>query len=449
MKRTLLIIASFALTTGSQAASPAWSLGLGSVEDSALQASRQLKALQAEAEAAGHKVEAVRGSLFPRLSADANYRWQADVPEVKLSPAAPAVKLGDNHNWSLGLVANWDVFGSGNLFKQLAGAHALQAAKEAELANQTATLRLKARLGYFQTQLAAERVRLLSNALILAQSQADDLALRVKAGSSSRIDALAAANEELARRSHLRAARTDLSAALRDLYALTGLGAGSDPSLPSVDMGETLPAKIEAASLVIKLDPQADSLQALSKAAATSFDPEKSSRLRQLSGLRDAARAQAEAAFTGHYPRLNLAAKVSQDYPNGFLPETTTQETLSANASLPLFSFGAVSGQVAEAEALAQAALQREQAQRTDLERDFLKSKDRLASLSAQRALQQEQVQQTGALADLVFKAYKIGGASYLEVQSASLRALEAGTALAATETQLLIELATLDALSR
>ena len=104
---------------------------------------------------------------------------------------------------------------------------------------------------------------------------------------------------------------------------------------------------------------------------------------------------------------------------------------------------------MAEAESLTTASDERLLAMESDLHRDFLKSKDRLASLSAQRALQQEQVQQAAALAELVFKAYRIGGTSYLEVQSASLRTLEAGTALAGTETQMLIELAALDALSR
>jgi outer membrane protein len=452
MKKTILIFSAALLgAAGAPAAAyPTLSLDLATVEQAALKASHNLKALQAEAEAAGHKVDASYDTLYPRLSAEANYRWLASVPEVKLSPLAPAIKLGDNNNWSLGLVANWDLFGGGALLKQAKAAAQLKQAKEQELLAQTEVLRLRARLTYFQTQLASERVRLLSNALVLAQSQADDLALRVKAGSSSRIDALAAANEELARRSQLRAARTDLAGALRDLYALSGVGEGTDPSLPGVSLnGDVLPARVEAPTLVLTLDSLKNSLQSLSGAANVQVDPAKSARLRQLLFMRDVARSQAEAASTGHYPRANLMAKISQEYPNGFLPESLTQETLGANVSLPLFSFGAVSAQVGEARANASAAEEREAVQATELERDVLKSKDRLASLIAQNALNQEQVDQSSALADLVFKAYKIGGASYLEVQTASLHALEAGTALANSATQILIELATLDALSR
>jgi outer membrane protein TolC len=452
MKKTILIFsAAFLGAAGAQAADyPTLSLDLATVEQAALKASHNLKALQAETEAAGHKADASYDTLYPRLSAEANYRWLASVPEVKLNPLAPPIKLGDNNNWSLGLVANWDLFGGGALLKQAKAAGQLKQAKEQELQAQTEILRLRARLTYFQTQLAAERVKLLGNALVLAQSQADDLALRVKAGSSSRIDALAAANEELARRSQLRAARTDLGAALRDLYALSGVGVGTDPSVPSVSAeGNSPPANVEAPTLLVSLDSPENSMQSLSGAASAQYDPAKSARLRQLLFMRDVARSQAEAAATGHYPRASLMAKVSQEYPNGFLPESLTQETLGANASLPLFSFGAVSAQVREAEANAAAVEEREAAQATELERDVLKSRDRLASLKVQKALNGKQVDQTLDLARLVFNAYKIGGASYLEVQSASLGALEAGTTLANTTTQILIELATLDALSR
>ena len=49
-------------------------------------------------------------------------------------------------------------------------------------------------------------------------------------------------------------------------------------------------------------------------------------------------------------------------------------------------------------------------------------------------------------MSELVYKAYKVGGASYLEVQSATLKSLESSIQLALTETQMLIELAALAA---
>jgi hypothetical protein len=72
-----------------------------------------------------------------------------------------------------------------------------------------------------------------------------------------------------------------------------------------------------------------------------------------------------------------------------------------------------------------------------------------LAALQVERELLKQRALQTEDLQQLVYKAYKIGGANYLEVQNSGLRALQAGLDLARTETQMLIELANLSALSK
>ena len=143
-----------------------------------------------------------------------------------------------------------------------------------------------------------------------------------------------------------------------------------------------------------------------------------------------------------------MSAKWSQDYPNGPVLENVNQTTLAANLSLPLYSFGAVSRQVDEQVALANAAFERSESAVTDLQRDWLKSHDRLGALKVQRELELQRSAQAETLRDLVYKAYKVGGANYLEVQSSSLRALQAGLELAVTDTQMLIELASLAALT-
>ncbi|HXC63739.1 MAG TPA: hypothetical protein VNZ67_05240, partial [bacterium] len=55
---------------------------------------------------------------------------------------------------------------------------------------------------------------------------------------------------------------------------------------------------------------------------------------------------------------------------------------------------------------------------------------------------------QAAQLRDLVYQSYKVGGSTFLEVQSSSLKSLQANLALAITETQMLIELADLAALT-
>lgn len=416
--------------------------------DLALKGSHLLRAGQKEAQAAELKVKAARAVMLPRITAEGAYRWVAEIPSIKLSPAAPAAPFGDHHNYSLGVAATWDLFGTLGSWRQLQTLQAAAEARRADLAVQSAGLRLRARLAYFQTQLAASKARLLGQSLNLAQSQNRDLQLRLKAGTSSRIDALSASNEELDRRAQYRLAQADLATALRELFSLSGEGAGADLSLPVADAnGQSLPADTGTPSLVVAMEPSAKLLTELG-AAGTKPLAAAHPRLRQLQALVEAARRQADAAFADHWPRGSVSFKESIDYPNGPVLQQITQSTVNAGISVPLFSFGAVSDRVGEQVALADAASERVAAAASDLQRDLDKSRDRLAALQAQRSLLEQRHQQAEALQDLVYRAYKIGGANYLEVQSSGLKALQAGLELAVSETQTLIELANLAALT-
>ena len=64
-----------------------------------------------------------------------------------------------------------------------------------------------------------------------------------------------------------RSARADLALALRDLFALTGLGSDLDPSVPQ-DAGsaESPPAETESATLTLRTQSLESSLADLSKA---------------------------------------------------------------------------------------------------------------------------------------------------------------------------------------
>jgi outer membrane protein TolC len=413
-----------------------------------LQGSHMLKAAQKEAEAARIQVQSARAVMLPRLSAEAGYHWVAEIPSIKLSPNAPPAQFGDHNNYSLGLQASWDLFGSLSSWRQLQTLQATAEAKDADAAYQAQGLKLRARLAYFQTQLAATKASLLAQSLVLAQSQAADLQLRLKAGTSSKIDALSASNEELNRRAQYRLAQADLAEALRELFSLSGEGAGADLSLPVPDaQGQSLPAQTGQPSLVVALDPSPKLFSALGAAGAKPLNLAHP-RLRELQALVDVARRQADAAFADHWPKGSISYKESLDYPNGPVLEQVTQGTFSAGLSLPLYSFGAVSKHVDQQVALADAASERQASAGNDIRRDFEKSRDRLAALQAQRPLLEQRQEQAQALQELVYKAYKIGGSTYLEVQDSGLKALQAGLDLAVSDTQTLIELANLAALT-
>lgn len=444
------------LALAAPAAAETLRLSLDDSVKAAFDSSQALKAAAFDVDAATAAESSARAGLLPHIQADGRYSYTAQIlPAINLPPAMASafgissLDFGFHNAYSFGLSANWDIFSAVSLWRQWQQSTEQRRASEAALADAKDTLKLKVRLAYFQTQLNETQVRLYSEALRLAQSQAHDLDLRLKAGSSSRIDWLTASNDELDRRASYRLSQVDLAAALRDLFALTGQHEDADVSIPSDDAaGQTLPAHVDQPTLLVQLDNTATLLSKLASAEGAEFKPQQLARLRRLRAQVDAARRAAQLAFAGHLPMGTVGFRWSDDYPEAPVAQSVDQQTTSANISLPLFSFGAVQGRVDQQDRLADAAEQSAGDATTQARRDWLKGRDRLAGLRTQRDLQVQQSQQTTQLQDMVYKSYKIGGSTFLEVQTTSLQSLQAGLALAETETQMLIELANLSALT-
>ncbi|MGH7443202.1 MAG: TolC family protein, partial [bacterium] len=183
----------------------------------ALDYSPPLRTARFDRDAASAQASARKAALLPALDLDGHYDYIANVlPAISL-PANIASDFGISnldfgyHNmWSIGLSANWDIFGIYGNWRQAQAAERANDAAKAQLQDARTSLLLKVRLAYFQTQLAESQVRLYAEALRLSQSQLHDLDLRLKAGSSSRIDWLTASNDELDQRASLRLAQVTL-----------------------------------------------------------------------------------------------------------------------------------------------------------------------------------------------------------------------------------------------
>ncbi len=445
-----------ALLSGGPLGAEELRLSLDSCVRSAMETSPRLKAAAYDLAAARAAESGGKAALLPTLSLTGYYDYLANVlPPINLPPQMAAsfgtssLDFGFHNMWSLGVSANWDIFGMFRNWRQVqAEARARAAAREAYV-DARQNLLLGVRLAYFRTQLAATQVRLYVQALKLAQSQLHDLDERLKAGTSSRIDWLTASNDELDQRAGLRMAQVTLAGALRDLFALTGQDEGADLSLPvdAQDAGD-LPARVAAATVAVGLDATPDLLSELAPAARAPFRPQDLARLRALDEQVAEARAQVEVAFAGHMPTGTVGFLASEEYPEQPLPQQVFQQTTSFQGSLPLFAFGRVHDQVLQARAAADSRAQAAADALIQARTDWLESRDRLEGLSDQRALQDREAAQARALREAVYRSYKIGGSTFLQVQTTTLEELQAGLALAQTETNMLIELANLAALT-
>jgi outer membrane protein TolC len=447
MRKFWILSLALAAGLGVSAGAETLSLTLQDSEQAAVDASQSLKAARLEAEAAKHQRDATWAQLMPRLGLDGSYSYLAYVPEVQLGPEAfPA---GTFNNFSVGVSAQWDLFSLPTIWHQYQSSQSQASAMDAQADQAERELRLEVRLAYFQTRLAATQQHHYADALELAQSQAADLDLRLKAGSSSRIDDLEASDDELDDRSTFRLSQADLADTLRRLFALTGQHKDVDLSLPVVEsVGQSLPARVAQPSLVVSLDPAAGLLADLAGYENAPFNPGNLPQIRSMQALVEAAQRQAQSLWDGHLPSGSVGYRLSRNYPNLFFPELITQQSTSANVSVPLYAFGGIQAKADAQQAHADAQGQLLGSATTDLERDYHIARDRLEALKDQRDLQTLAAKQAAQLRDLVYQSYKVGGSTFLEVQSSSLKSLQANLALAITETQMLIELADLAALT-
>jgi len=432
---------------GEQKSPAAFSLGLSQAQAAALDRSPELKAVRFDQEAAEAQARGRLSTLWPKLGVDASWRDVAVIPTLTLPiPGAAPVQFASHGSWLLGPSLSWTFWDSKASWRAWQSLAAAARSRAQEAGAVRRRLLFEARLAYFQVQLALEHVRLLADSLRLAQAQHADVAQRLRYRAADRIDLLSAHQEVLTYLRRLRQARSDLASSVREIFSKTGLGAGTDPSL-ALD-GRTsadLPPGTEPATLILELEPLDASLKALDVAAAPSpVDP----RVQALADSAEASRLAAQSASAERWPKLQLSAKTDLEYPNGPVLQTIHQTAVALSFSLPLFEGWRVTEEVGRARKQAQAFDERRSQAEMDLDRDKRQAEDQLAGLRAQQEVNRVAVSETEELARLVYDSYKYGRSTFLEVQSANLRALEAKVQAARTDAQALAQLAVLRSLS-
>lgn len=421
-------------------------LTLRAAEKDALASSGQYLSARLAAEAAGAGAAAASSLLYPRLGLEGSLRYARVVPQIALPPAMGGSKpMGDNWTYSIGPSAYWTL-DTGSLRYGREAARRSAAARSAEADNARRQTVLKARAAYFRLQLALERVYLIGNTLQLSLSQYRDVELGVKAGSRSRLDGIRARQETTARRRDLLRARADLAAALRDFAFDTGRSLPAGPGLP-------LDARMAggdfdgAAGLLVRAEAYEDILPALLPAASRSL-PGNLPAVEALAQTAAAYRASALAQRREKLPRLVLGARSSLDYPNGPNIYSFLQNSASLSLNLPLFESGRLADREKENELYAKAAAARRDDAGRSAARDYASALGDYSALMEEQSLNIEAVDDAAEAARLAYDAYKSGGGTWLEVESANLKALQAKTTLASANAELLLKLAVLDSLT-
>jgi len=262
------------------------------------------------------------------------------------------------------------------------------------------------------------------------------------------LDEIRARQETTARRRDLLRARADLSASLRDFSFVTGLELPGDVALPlDYRMSGRDYGGEEPASLLLKAEPYETILSRLQPSAEGGLDKELPS-IRALGEAAQAYKASAGAYKAEKFPRLSLGARSSLDYPNGPNLYSFVQNSAYLALSLPLFESGRSGEKEKENILNASAALEKRGEAALAAQRDFNKAQDAYKALTAEQAINIEAVDDAAEAAKLAYDAYKAGGGTWLDVESANLKALQAKTTSASTNSEVLLRLAVLDSLT-
>ncbi len=428
---------------------PMLSLELGDCETNAKNSSPQLKSLVYEQSAAEMRAQELKTQYYPTLSFDGSYKYLSEIQEVVVPIRGfGSLQLGEHDNYSVGPTLAWTALDFGARSGSYRSAFAAAEAKKLQAQAAESRLLLDARSAYFRVALAGEQVTLYADSLKLANAQYNDIKINVHAGTRSLLDELSAHQEVLTRMKQLRQARADMASALRDLAAITGQDYACDVSAPlDARAAGTLPDSVSGPTSIVKLE-SIDSL--LDK-----FEPYAKTRLNDNHpGIKTYSKSEESAIFAKRgieadkWPKVQLSARSSLEYPNGNQAVDYNQNALGVTLNWTLFESGLTNKRAAEQESESRSAGELEKQARTDYSRDWNKTTDQLLNLEEQRKINDISVSESAQLADITYKSYNAGSATYLEVEDANFKSLEAKIDSATTKVQILLNLATLASLS-
>jgi outer membrane protein TolC len=424
-------------------------ISLADSEKSTLANSPQLKSLVYEQSSAEFRAGELKTQYYPRLSLAGTYRYVSEIQTVVTPfPALGALQLGEHENYSVGPQIDWTAWDSGarsNMYKS-----ASMAAEAMKLQAKAAESRilLSARTAYFRVALAGEQVTLYADSLKLANSQYNDIKINVHAGTRSLADELSAHQQVLARLKQLRQARADMASALRDLAAITGQDYPGNISAPLDSRSSgPYPELVSKATSIVKLE-SIDSLLERFEPYAKAKLNENHPGIKAYSKSAEAAGFAKSGAESDNWPKLQLLARTSLDYPNGNQPDSYSQNTLGATLNWTWFDSGLAGKRAAEQESVSNSALELAKQAKSDYARDWNKMMDQLANLEEQRNINDIAVSETTRLQEIIYKSYKAGSATYLQVEDADFKSLEAKIDSALTKVQILQSLAVMASLS-
>jgi outer membrane protein TolC len=424
-----------------------YTLSLEEAERQAVAASYSLVLAQAQKKAADEMVQEYRAALRPVITLDGSYRYIDEISSVRMGPNT--IEFTQHDNYSIGPTVSYELLNGGASRSALESARRLSAARSREEeAVQLAQL-AAVRAAYLGVQLSIENQANVAESLLLTQARMKDMRSRERAGAASHLDLISMEREELELRLRFEQATAALAMNLRKLTTLLD----DNRSLPEplIPIGNKLrhsyPQGSAEANVVVTCESFAKTAAALQQ-HISELPNRNHPRLAALEETAKAADLAAESIDRSTYPSLRIFAKATYDYPNGPVDEALVQKAVGMTFTMKIYDGGRT--RALKAQKASEAIIRRYQ--KAQLEREFeeswLNARTALSTLQSQLAIAEKSINKAKDEARVVFQNYKLGVRSYLDVQRADTKVLEAEFSRSRLMAQMIAELTTLNQLS-
>lgn len=425
-----------------------FSLTLKNAQKMAEENSNAIESSRYILEAAKAQAIASSSSLYPRADFNGNYFYQTHIPTQTF--AGSNVKMGANDNYSIGPVVSYTLFDGGKAKNNTRSARLNADAKQQDVLSQKRDIRHSVSLTYARVQLYASNLAMTMDALKLSQGQSADIDLRFKVGTASKLDKISAHKEMLNYKLLFYQAQNDLASSLYDLFALTGETKTYNTRRPLPrELASNLAKDIDVPTLLITIDPLETTLTKLSSNQHQFASPGgETPQIKSLSLLAQSSQMASKSQDAANKPKFSISAESRTAYPDSSKQEQYNNNIFSVSVSLPLWDAN-------QNRSLAKKYLNEAKAQEkikaqkiSDMTRDHNKATAAIGNLESQLLISQDSTKEAAEIASLTYHSYTAGKATFLEVQSANLRLMDARVNTAKIEYNLVTQLTEIEYLS-
>lgn len=385
-------------------------LTLKDIEASMLSQSLDIKSKEYEVVVANEKRDALTSNYNPKLSLEGSYKYLSEIPEINMSQSR-TLKFGDNKNYSFGPTLTMTLFDFGVKSQLQNSLNKNISAKKNEVNNLISNTLFKTRFHYINLALLFEKKSVIANSLNVANKQLKDVTSKQRFGSGSILDLLIAQKEVHELESLLTETIFNIEAEASELYKISYFEKLKETNYKSDQNNLERLDLIKNRFIGYK---------------SRIYKTLENARIKNLMDLSESLESQANSISKQRYPKINLFAKSSIDYPNG--PDLTSfnQNTVGITLSMPLFDGGEISHNAGEkhnqALALKQLALNEER----NMNESIQLVMKRIDNLTEQNEIIQKKIIESNEISKLLYKSYLEGHTTFIEVERANVKSREA-----------------------